>query len=82
MNNVNQGVAVFEPQAIKISGGTIPKIVSDAKNIVNTNTGECASTMLFSMAFISIKKYSRKNNNPIIIRIIRLPLIAVFFKKA
>jgi|TARA_B110000977_G_scaffold1989_1_gene2762 hypothetical protein len=40
INKKNQGLADFEAQAIKISGGIIPKKVSEAKKNENINVEE------------------------------------------
>ena len=40
INKKNQGLADLEAQAIKISGGIIPKKVSEAKKNENTNVEE------------------------------------------
>ncbi len=57
-NKNNHGVADFDAQAINISGGIIPKIVSEIRKNGNITCGEYVSTKLFSNELISNKKYS------------------------
>jgi hypothetical protein len=58
-NKNNHGVANLAAQAINISGGTIPRIVSEARKNENITCGEYVSTKVFSNELKSKKKYSR-----------------------
>ncbi len=80
-NKNNHGVTDFDAQAINISGGIIPKKVSEIRKIENIIRGEYVSTRLFSSELISKRKNSRPSNNKIKITNTVPPLKAVSFKK-
>lgn len=80
-NKNNHGVIDFDAQAINISGGIIPKIVSEIRKTENIICGEYVSTRLFSSELISKRKNSRPSNNKIKITNTVPPLKAVSFKK-
>ena len=73
-NKNNHGVTDFDAQAINISGGIIPKIVSEIRKTENIICGEYVSTRLLSSELISKKKNSRPSNNKIKITITEPPL--------
>ena len=62
-NRNNHGVADFDAQPINISGGIIPKIVSEVRKIENIICGEYVSTRPVRSELISKKKKSRPTNN-------------------
>lgn len=79
-NKNNHGVADFDAQAINISGGTMPKIVSEIRKKENIICGEYLSTKALSSELISKKKNSSPNNNKTKIITAEPPLKAVSFK--
>lgn len=74
INKNNHGVTDFDAQAINISGGIIPKILSEVRKTENIICGEYVSTRLLSSELISNRKNSRPNNNKIKITIAEPPL--------
>ena len=52
-NTNNHGEADFDAHPINISGGIMPRIVSEIKKNENTNGGEYAATRLLSSELIS-----------------------------
>ncbi|MDP2888630.1 MAG: hypothetical protein Q8P34_06625 [Bacteroidota bacterium] len=82
INKNNQGVTDFALQAIKSSGGSNPKKVSEIKKVKKTEVVEKVSTTVFSNALKSKKKYSNTTNTATNRSITSPPLIAVLFKKS
>ena len=79
-NKNNHGVADFDAHAIKISGGIIPKIVSETKKNENTSCDENVATRLLSNELKSRTNSSNPSNNKTKISTAAPPLKAVSFK--